>query len=231
MSLSIFITSPFSLARYQIAALYLALIFLSLKIFEKTFIFQIGLLGGLFFVFPFLDRFRSFNYENFNFKFNFNYLNKAHFDSYQNFTKVVELNLITYGEQLKGALLFFIPRSIWNEKPVGSGKLLSDLNNYENWNISMPFIAEGYINFGILGSMSFMFILGILLSNFDRIIWKLKRLNQNNLIIILYYLFFGNIFYLMRGDLMTSISYIFSITILFFIITSVLRIAERATFK
>ena len=31
--------------------------------------------------------------------------------------------------------------------------------------ISMPFIGEGYVNFGLIGSLIFMLFLGILLGN------------------------------------------------------------------
>ena len=69
----------------------------------------------------------------------------------------------------------------------------------------MPFIGEGYINFGIAGSILFMFLFGVLLGNLDRVVWKLKRSNETH-IFIFYYLFFIRMDILfMRGDLINAI--------------------------
>jgi len=80
--------------------------------------------------------------------------------------KYSEIESITYGRQLVGALLFFVPRSIWPNKPVGSGHFVAEnmlMTRYSFWftNISMPFPGEGYINFGILGIILFAFILAL----------------------------------------------------------------------
>lgn len=59
-------------------------------------------------------------------------------------------NGTTNGRQLLGCFLFFIPRTIWKTKPIGSGALVAEIIGQEHTNISMPFIGEGLINFGFL---------------------------------------------------------------------------------
>jgi len=48
------------------------------------------------------------------------------FDSYQNFAIVFFEDFITYERQLLGALLFWVPRSIWPNKPIGSGAFVDN---------------------------------------------------------------------------------------------------------
>jgi hypothetical protein len=57
--------------------------------------------------------------------------------------KYSEIESITYGRQLVGALLFFVPSSLWPNKPIGSGTLVAEnmlMTRYSFWytNISMP---------------------------------------------------------------------------------------------
>ena len=155
--LSVFLISPTAIARWQTATLYIPFLIIFTRVWEKPYIMQLSLIAGLFIVFPFLDKFRSFkSWSDFDFKFNFEWTKYSHFDSYQNFVRVIETDFVTYGNQLKGALLFFIPRSLWIEKPIGSGSNLAIKMDYVFGGISMPFIAEGFVNFGLIGSLLFM---------------------------------------------------------------------------
>lgn len=225
---SVFLVSPTGVARWQTATLYIPLLIIFTRIWEKPFMMQLSLLGGLFIVFPFLDKFRSFTtWSNFNFKIDFNWTKGLHFDAYQNFVRVIEIDLITYGNQLKGALFFFIPRSLWAEKPIGSGSYLAIKMDYIFGGISMPFIAEGYINFGLIGSLFFMLLLGIILGNLDRVAWNLKKANKDCLFLYYYYFLFGVVFFAMRGDLINGISSISGITVSFWILVLILRFTAR----
>ena len=53
--------------------------------------------------------------------------------------------------------------------------------------ISMPFIGEGYVNFGLMGSLLFMLFLGILLGNLDRIYLEFKEIKQRLFIPLLFF--------------------------------------------
>ena len=59
------------------------------------------------------------------------------------------------GKQLLGAMLFFIPRSIWPSKPIGSGATIAIYQRQSFKNISCPIIGEAIINFGIIGVIIF----------------------------------------------------------------------------
>ena len=221
--LAILLVAPTSVPRFQAAALYIPLILMFTSIWNRHYSMQLSTLAGLFLVMPFLDKFRYFNPETFDWSIDLDFLNHGHFDAYQNFVRVIEIDFVTYGQQLVGALRFFIPRGIWEEKPVGSGATLSYEAGYDFSNISMPFMAEGYVNFGIFGVILFMFSLGVVISNIDRISWKLKKNQINHFILYYYYFLFGMIFFVMRGDLMSSFAYTVGLTASFLTIAYILN--------
>ena len=227
-SFAIFLSFPSGLERSQVAIFYIPLLIIFTKFWEKPFMMQFTLLAGIFVLFPFLDKFRKFDgFKNFKFKIDYLYLKQGHFDAYQSFVRVLEIDLITSGRQLLGALLFFVPRSLWETKPIGSGTFLAELLNLEFYNISMPFIGEGYINFGIVGSILFMFLIGILLGNLDRVIWKLKRSNESHIFTFYYYFLFGWVFLIMRGDLINAFAVIVGFTAAFWLLVLFLNFLSR----
>lgn len=213
--------APTSLSRFMVATLYLPFIVSFTKYWDKPYRMQLTLLFSLFFIFPLLNLFRYFNSEEFNLDilkhFDFTFLDSGNFDAYQNFSRIINDNFITYGYQLLGVILFFIPRSIWPNKPYGSGSTLADLNGQLFGNISMPYMAEGYVNFGLLGVIIFMFLLGIVLNSFDTYFWNEKNKNRFTPFSIFYSLLLGLIFFIMRGDLQSSFSYTLGITICFYL--------------
>jgi oligosaccharide repeat unit polymerase len=221
---SVFLTFPTSLYRYQVATLYIPLVLTFTSFWNKPYRMQASILGLLLTLFPFLDKFRELDFENFTWSIDLNTMNHGHFDAYQNFSRVVEINLVTYGSQLVGSLLFFLPRSFWESKPTGSGAILADVENY-NWSsVSMPLIGEGFINFGVIGVIIFMFIYGLILGNLDRVAWQIKKKGTPSLFIYYYYFLFGLVFFIMRGDLMSSLAFTAAITCSFLFAVYVLRI-------
>ena len=140
-------------------------------------------------------------------------LTSLDYDSWSNLMAAIkysEIESITYGRQLVGAVLFFVPRSFWPNKPVGSGHFVAEnmlMTRYSFWftNISMPFPAEGYINFGILGIILFAFILALI----SKITDKWYKYNDLRLFFSLY-VCFHMIFmiFMLRGDLMSSFAYL-----------------------
>jgi hypothetical protein len=73
-------------------------------------------------------------------------------------------NGVTFGFQLLGALLFWIPRSIWVDKPIGSGELVAEYSGYSFTNIASPLWAEAYINAGLVGVILAFFAYGVITS-------------------------------------------------------------------
>jgi oligosaccharide repeat unit polymerase len=207
---------PTSAARFQIIAAYLGLfLIITLKPQSKYKITLLFLLG-LFIVFPSLEVFR--NLKSFN-QFNLNNVgnsinsafNEGHYDSYQMFVNSINYlaeNGVTWGRQISGTLLFFVPRSLWPDKPVGSGAYVSGNMGMSLDNVSMPIVGEAYINFGILGIILFAYLFGLLCRRFDQRYWKKVENNDNGLLVHFYPVLIGYFFFMNRGDLMSSFAFI-----------------------
>jgi len=93
-------------------------------------------------------------------------VDKADFDAFQ---QVV--NGVTYvdwygtqgGRQLSSALLFFVPRGMWQGKAPPTGTLVvASLGVTGNTNVSAPLWEEGYVDFGMLGTAVLLACAGLL---------------------------------------------------------------------
>jgi hypothetical protein len=135
--------------------------------------------------------------------------NTLHYDAFANINatiKYVSINGISYGYQLLSALLFFIPRSIWEMKPLSTGQLIGEdlINNYGfNFsNLSNPLVSEAYINFGFLGIFLFAIIFSYL------IVKILRWLQSDNVLkkMMSFYLAI-HLLFLLRGDFTNGFSY------------------------
>ena len=162
---SVFVTS---VPRFLGIALYLPIIlhylFISHKINYnnqnlKNFFIPNFLIIGVFFIFPLLDLPRVYDSnikdaESFySFLNNYSYkqiLLDGHFDSYQIFTRGLDVGEINFGFGILSSLLFFIPRSMWNDKGTASCIQIAEFSGLHHTNISCPIILELYLNFWYL---------------------------------------------------------------------------------
>ncbi|MDQ3485653.1 MAG: hypothetical protein M3445_09650, partial [Actinomycetota bacterium] len=71
------------------------------------------------------------------------------------------------GGQALGAALFWVPRSVWSDKPQDTGILLADFREYRFSNLSAPLWAELFINGGWLVLIAGMVALGLLVRRLD----------------------------------------------------------------
>lgn len=222
---AILVSLPSSLARYMVSVLYLPFLIVFTRFLDNRVGFSLLMVFALVLVMPVLDVFRFTGLAQRPLSVGFEYLNTANFDAYQNFARVVDSDFITWGYQLFGVLLFFVPRSIWTDKPIGSGAQYAIDNDYLFTNISMPYIAEGYVNFGVAGVVLFMFFLGTLFGGFDRYCWRVIFTYGKHGVLQYYYYFILSLsFFLMRGDLLSSFSYIVGVTIAFFSVQKLFRL-------
>ena len=137
-------------------------------------------------------------------------LRTLHYDAWSELlatVKYVQVYGLTYGKQLLGVLFFFVPRSIWPDKPVGSGHLVAQnllMTQYDMWftNLSNPLPSEGYINFGIIGVALFAIILG----KVSRVMDIYQSKNDIRKYISIYISL--NMTFMLRGDLMSSFAYL-----------------------
>lgn len=112
--------------------------------------------------------------------------------------------------QLVGVLVFFVPRTFWPSKPVGSGYTVARASGMSFTNISMPLPGEGYINFGLAGVVLFAFLIGFIVSNFDNAYWSVGTEDSTRTIDLIYPLVMLMFFFISRGDLLSSWAYTFA---------------------
>lgn len=210
---------PTSTARYWAAAVYMGL-FISYFTIKSKNTLAILLILGLNVIFPIFGAARR--TESFfeflagiNITFGSNLLS-GDYDAYSSIGHTlfyIENYGSTLGKQLLTVLLFFIPRSIWPDKSVGSGYLVADSIGLPFNNVSSTLPAEGLINFGIIGVVVFAFFVSRLCSFIDRQYW----LKNNPRVRIIYPFWIGFFFFIMRGDMLSSVAYLLGFTIFFFI--------------
>lgn len=131
------------------------------------------------------------------------------YDAYSIFArsiKFVDDHDIVYGQQLIGTVLFFIPRSIWPDKPEATGAFIAKSQYQSFTNISCPFMAEGYINFGIVGLILFEIIMSLVCRKLDEKYWH--GLGKKYLYLIYPYLI-GFLLFYERGALHHAVVYTF----------------------
>lgn len=202
----LFTAFPLGMPRNDVAGFYIPVLLVSFSVFNRKNIFVSSLIIGLLLVFPFLNNFRRFTGEiKASFGFDFSMFNTLHFDAYASLTRIISNDIVTYGKQLLGVVFFFIPRSLWDGKPDGSGIYQAEYLNLNFSNISCPFIAEGYINFGFFGVFLFTFFLAFLTSKLDRWFWDGAFVNS--FLKIPYFLILSMFLFVLRGDLMNGFSY------------------------
>lgn len=203
---------PFGMARYNAAAVYGGLLLLCTPFFRRCKgLFPLVFLLLFLVVFPAWNVFRA---NEFDLGLFISAAGKAlsslgegfstgDYDAYSMFVR--SLNYAesygpTGGMQLLGALLFFVPRSIWPAKPIGSGAMMASAQGQAFTNISCPLSAEGIVNFGILGVALFAAVLGVLCRKIDR------ESGSGGLEIFYPFLCFL-FFFMLRGDLLSSFAY------------------------
>lgn len=205
--LMLFSVFPSSLARSAVAMYWLPIAIISFPLLRKKNVFSLFMFSAFFLIFPFLDIFRRFN-DNISYKVaGFDFLNTMNFDASQEFMAVMKWDIVTYGKQLLGAILFFVPRSFWPDKAVGSGYMIAHEHGVFG-NISMPWWGEGYINFGYIGVVAFSILLAYFNKKFDSLYWRKKHRGEELTVFDGYYLILlGSILFILRGDLLSSFSY------------------------
>ena len=207
---------PTALPRYKMAAIYgtvFIVLFPSIKKgtrFFWLFIFAIA------FAFPLMSAFRHvISMENLRSVFEDGFLAEyttADYDAYRMLSSAITYvrnNGIVWGKQLLGVLLFFVPRSLWATKPEGSGAMLIRHEQGKDAfsNVSCPFLAEGYLNFGIVGLSLFAILLAIIIYKLDTYYWTYNQEDEYNIFSPYLFLIFM-VFFLLRGDLLSGFAYL-----------------------
>lgn len=228
----IFSVFPTGVPRYMVGFVYIPILLVLFPKMRNSFVFIILMLSAVFYVFPFLDQFRYFKgVENISYLPAPGFFNAGHFDAYENLATVFEEGFVTYGYQLLGFIFFFVPRSFWLGKPVGSGYEMANNLGYSFNNISMPFLGEGYVNFGIFGMFLFAAIAGYSMAKLDSYFARLQAKDELSYDLFIYYFLVGSLFFLLRGDLLSSGSYIISGVFVFYLVAGLMKVVNSFGFK
>ena len=238
----LFVINPISGPRAIIFFLYFSILitfFYDLKKFKLFFLFI--LLGGIFFSHIQLVVQKLISEDEFFPNYSIlDYFIAGHFDGFEQIIHTLDYvihNSSTYGQQLLGAIFFFIPRAVWPNKPIGSGDFLLNeyiLNYTDNIvaNISSPLLAETIINFSYFLGPIIFFIFGLLAGLFDykykleRSVISKIRLKKKRFYVsftLIYYPQFLSCFlFILRGDLQSAIAFTLALALVSFILFIIL---------
>ena len=157
--------------------------------------------------------------------------NNMHYDAAAESVAIldyVETNGFSFGTQLMGTIFFFVPRSLWDEKPISTGMLIGDylMSNYSMWfnNLSAPLPMEGYIDFGVFGVIFYAILLSMVIAYLEYLSTKDR-----------YWLYFNvyfsfSIFFLMRGALLPAYAYLLAALVAFILVKRILILTKRVKF-
>lgn len=212
---------PTGLSRYAMAAIYGGMLLTFSNKLKRGRTFILLFLAAFLVVLPFLNAFRNtaFNevdilvaIQNVLSNLNDAWL-AGDYDAYTMLTLAIEYVAskgITWGRQLLGVLLLWVPRSIWPTKPIGSGHMLATNLGWSFTNLSCPLPAEMFLNFGWAGIFLCGFLVGKLLSNIDKAYWKSVSLTgtRPRRLDCIYHCAVFFFFFMCRGDLLSSTAYL-----------------------
>lgn len=211
--LALLVDNPISSARYMVGTVILGLLFITLPWSRRSsmFLWIVVLFVGLVLVFPYAALFRNTTNPSLNFVPVVAQLTgSGDYDAFQslvNTIKFVNYNGVTYGVQLLGVILFWVPRVVWPSKPIGTGQLVAEHAGYSFTNLSSPLWAEGFVNFGILGVILFMTIYGFGSGVLEQKYLYYRRNNASVLSALVPLLAAYQIFFV-RGTLISTFAYI-----------------------
>lgn len=132
-----------------------------------------------------------------------------HYDAWANLVatiQFVQTEGLQLGRQLLGSLLFFLPREMWVDKPVASGQMLGEylVLSHGLWftNISFPFPAEGYVDFGVVGVILYGLGFGYYSQRLDYFVNHGSVVDRTSALYFSFYLLF-----VMRGSFLPAFAF------------------------
>lgn len=210
------LTFPLAVPRYLAFTLYLSWLLASGRGWiERRYSFVLIILGILLLAAPVVDVTRYAGIDmNIRLQRPAALFEKAYFatdyDAYSSLCRTIQYTDTagsTHGRQLAGVLLFFVPRSIWPGKPIGSGAYLFTQLNFEFKNVSCTYLAEGYINFGLAGSLLFTLLMAASITAYDTWFRRHSATAGFSYAYLFYFVSVGMLLFVLRGDLLSSFAF------------------------
>jgi hypothetical protein len=112
----------------------------------------------------------------------------------------------SYGEQLAGAALFFVPRAMWEGKPEDTGFVVGEWMGTDSPNLSSPLWAELWLDFGSVGMTAAFVAVGYLAARTDRryVRRTVDDPSPGNVLAVVAPVLAGYSFILLRGSLLQA---------------------------
>lgn len=173
-ALSLLVTNPISSARYHFGVVWGSFLGPA-KVYAtrlSTSITMIAIVLGLLFLFPVADLFRRQNVVNATRTgFLSEYAGNGDYDAFGQLSNAILYSVsepFRFGRQFLGVVFFWVPRSIWADKPTDTGTLLAQFRGYSFTNLSAPIWAEMLLSFGVVGVIVLSVLFGFFLGRLDR---------------------------------------------------------------
>lgn len=137
---------------------------------QRSRILMIGTIVGLLFVFPLADAFRYSDSTAARQSFLGEYMSNPDYDAFWQIANAYSYwqdGFVVPLRQITGSLFFWLPRSIWPDKPTDTGIMLAEYRGYSFDNLSAPLWAEFLVNGGVIAVVVGFLLLGAVLQRLD----------------------------------------------------------------
>jgi hypothetical protein len=176
------------------------------------------------------------------------YLYQGHFDGFENFVHGIDFvrdRGIVWGWQLLGALAFWVPRTLWPDKPIGTAAFvardyLATNEAVPYTNLAAPFIEEAYVNFGLVGLVALTAVLALAFGYLDAryrcalVAFRLLLASGPRSLsasfvraLVLYPVLLGLSLFLLRGDMLSGVAYSTGVLASYELVSRVLLVRGR----
>jgi hypothetical protein len=235
--LNIAINNPVSSPRAWFGAVALSLILIWMRRFRRrvaSLTYVGGMLALFLVVFPYADAFRyASNVEDVQLEFMSVGQQLARNGDYSSFQQL--MNAVMYsdehgfemGRQFAGALLVWVPRSVWPDKPVDTAELVATAHNYEYTNVEMPMWAEFYVDGWLFALVLGFLVLGLFTRELDVSYGSAEIGEGVPLSYALVPLFAAYEPLLVRGDLMSTLSWFLVLVAGLYLASYIPRVRRR----
>ncbi|MGW1844135.1 hypothetical protein [Streptomyces sp. NPDC001966] len=234
--LNVIVNNPLSNARYWFLTVLVSLLFTAFPTSAAMYrsVLALGVVGALV-LFPYADRFRydSAGYRPVDSSSVFEPLATKDYDQtvmFANTITWVDTRGHTYGRQLAGSALFFVPRSVWSGKPEDTGVRVGQWMGMSMTNLSAPLWTELWVDFGAPGMVGGLALIGYAAARTDRRYARAVSRDgpgPGSVLAVTAPLVAGYAFILLRGPLLQSVGKLAVAALCLLLVTSFRRAGRR----